>query len=77
MHNTDILHIRYIIYHNKSSIMHNLHSNFDKFLDLTNLVLKEKINSSGNFISYPNKPKITDCEIIALTLASESLGMVS
>lgn len=77
MHNTDKQYIRCIIYHNKTSIMHNLRSNFDKFLELTKLVLKEKINSSGNFIFYPNKPKMTDCEIIALSLTSESLGIDS
>ena len=77
MHNTDKQYIRCIIYHNKTSIMHNLRSNFDKFLDLTKLVFNEKINSSGNFIFYPNKPKMTDCEIIALAITSESLGIDS
>ena len=77
MHNTDKQYIRCIIYHNKTSIMHNLRSNFDKFLELTKSVLKEKINSSGNFIFYPNKPKMTDCEIIALAITSESLGIDS
>ena len=77
MHNTDKQYIRCIIYHNKTSIMHNLRSNFDKFLDLTKLVFNEKINSSGNFIFYPNKPKMTDCEIIALSITSESLGIDS
>ena len=77
MYNTDKQYIRCIIYHNKTSIMHNLRSNFDKFLDLTKLVFNEKINSSGNFIFYPNKPKMTDCEIIALSITSESLGIDS
>jgi len=57
--------------------MHNLRSNFDKFLDLTKSVFKDRINSSGNLKYYSNKPKMTDCEIIALSLTSESLGIDS
>jgi hypothetical protein len=57
--------------------MHNLRSNFDKFFDLTKSVFKDSINSSGNLKFYSNKPKMTDCEIIALSLTSESLGIDS
>jgi len=57
--------------------MHNLRSNFDKFFDLTKSVFKDRINSSGNLKYYSNKPKMTDCEIIALSLTSESLGIDS
>ena len=77
MHNTDKQYIRCIIYHNKTSAMHNLRTNFDKFFDLTKSILKERINSSGNLRFYSNKPKMTDCEIIALSLTSESLGIDS
>jgi hypothetical protein len=57
--------------------MHNLRSNFDKFLDLTKSAFKDRINDSGNLIFYPNLPKMTDCEIIALSLTSEALGIDS
>ena len=77
MHNTDKQYIRCIIYHNKTSIMHNLRSNFDNFFDLTKSVFKDRINDSGNLIFYPNKPKMTDCEIIAFSLSSEALGIDS
>ena len=77
MHNTDKQYIRCIIYHNKTSAMHNLRTNFDKFFDLTKSIFKERINSSGNLRFYSNKPKMTDCEIIALSLTSESLGIDS
>jgi len=73
IHNTDKQYIRCIIYHNKTSIMHNLRSNFDKFLELTKSVFKGRINDSGNLIFYPNKPIMTDCEIIALSFSSEAL----
>lgn len=42
VHNTEKQYIRYIICHNKTSITHSLRTNFDKFLDLTKLVLNEK-----------------------------------
>jgi len=77
MHNTDKQYIRCNIYHNTTSIMHNLRSNFDKFLDLTKSAFKDRINDSGNLIFYPNLPKMTDCEIIALSLTSEALGIDS
>jgi uncharacterized protein YcaQ len=77
MYNTDKQHIKCIIHHNKTSIMHNLRSNFDKFFDLTKSVFKDRINSSGNLKFYSNKPKMTDCDIIALSITSESLGVDS
>lgn len=77
MHNTDKQYIRCNICDNKTSIMHNLRSNFDKFLDLTKYVFKDRINSSGNLKYYSNRPKMSDCEIIALSLTSESLGIDS
>jgi len=57
--------------------MHNLRSNFDKFFDLTKSIFNDRIKSSGNLKYYSNKPKITDCKIIALSLTSESLGIDS
>lgn len=77
MHNTDKQYIRCIIYHYKTSIMHNLRSNFDKFLDLTKSTFQDRIIGSGNLIFYPNKPKMSDCEIIAISLTSEALGIDS
>jgi hypothetical protein len=77
MHNTDKQYIRCNIYHNTTSIMHNLRSNFDKFLDLTKSAFKDRILGSGNLAFYPNLPKMTDCEIIALSLTSEALGIDS
>ena len=77
MLNTDKQYIRSIIYHNKTSIMHNLRSNFGNFFDQTKSAFKDRIIGSRNLIFYPNKPKMTDCEIIALSLTSEALGIDS
>ncbi len=57
--------------------MHNLKSNFDKFFNISNSVFKNRIDKSDNFMFYPHKPKMSDCEIIALTLTGESIGIDS
>lgn len=77
MHNTDIQYIRGIIYHKLTSAMHNLKTNFDKFFNITKSVFKDRLNESDNFFFYPNKPKPSDCEIIALSVTGESIGIDS
>lgn len=77
MHNIDIQYIRSIIFHKNTSDMHNLRTNFDKFFNITKSVFQDRIDSSFNFYSYRNKPKLSDCQIIALALTSESLGIDS
>jgi hypothetical protein len=77
MHNTDIQYIRGIIHHKLTSTMHNLKTNFDKFFNITKSVFKDHLNESDNFFYYPNKPKLSDCEIIALSVTGESIGIDS
>jgi len=58
--------------------MHNIKTNFDKFFQLSKLHLKDFIvDSSNNFQFYRNKPKMSDCEIIALSLCAEALSIDS
>jgi len=57
--------------------MHNLKTNFDKFLSITKSFFIDIANDCGNFKSYPNPPKMSDCEIIALSLTGESIGIDS
>ncbi len=57
--------------------MHNLSTNFNQFLEITKSVFKSAINEDNNFRFYPRKPKLSDCEIIALVLTAESLGIYS
>jgi hypothetical protein len=61
----------------QNSSMHNLKTNFDKFLSITNSFFIDIIDSHGNFQSYPKPPKMSDCEIIALSLTGESIGIDS
>ncbi len=77
MHNTDIQYIRSINHHKYTSAMHNLKTNFDKFFNITKSVFKNHLNESDNFYLYPNKPKLSDCEIIALSVTGESIGIDS
>jgi hypothetical protein len=57
--------------------MHNLKTNYDKFLQQINITLSDILLSDGNFKSYPNKPKLPDNSILALNLCSEALGIDS
>lgn len=61
----------------KCFFMHNLSSNFNLFLDITKSVFKSSINADGNFKFYPRKPKLSDCQIIALCVTAESIGIDS
>ena len=58
-------------------LMHNLKTNFDKFFHITKSFFGDRLNQFDNFQHYPNLPKMSDCEIIALSLSSESLGIDS
>jgi len=57
--------------------MHNLKTNFDKLFDITKSFFNGSINADCNFYHYPRKPKMSDCEIIALSLSGESIGIDS
>jgi len=77
MHNTDIQYLRSIKHYLNTSIMHNLKSNFDKFFNITKSIFINRINSFDNFSFYRNRPKMSDCQIIALTITGETLGIDS
>jgi len=76
-HFTDKQYIKEKLRPSKLFFMHNLTTNFRLFLDITKSVFKTQINTDNNFKFYPRKPKLSDCEILALTLAAESIGIDS
>jgi hypothetical protein len=47
-------------------------TNFHLFLDITKSVFKSSINADDNFKFYPRKPKVSDCQIIAMSVSAES-----
>ena len=77
MHNTDKQYIRVINPQKNNSVMHNLKSNFDKFFHITKSFLSSQLNDFDNLYPYRNKPKLSDCEIIALSITGESIGIDS
>lgn len=77
VHNTGIQYFRLIIIPLTINLMHNLKTNFEKNLAITKSFFCNNIDDLGNFRNYSNKPKMSDCEIIALSLTSESLGIDS
>ncbi len=77
MYNTEKQYIRSNINQILTSYMHNLKTNFEKFFNITKSVFKDRLNQADNFYFYPNKPKLSDCEIIALSVTGESIGIDS
>jgi len=66
-----------LFHHKKSSIMHNLKTNFDKFFDIAKSFFGDALNADDNFFFYPRKPKMSDCEIVTLSIVGESIGIDS
>lgn len=77
VHTVDKQYIKEYLTPIKFSLMHNLSTNFRLFLEITKSVFKSCADQDNNFKFYPRKPKLSDCEVLALTLAAESLGIDS
>jgi len=57
--------------------MHNIKSNFDIIFDICKSIFKDDVFDDGNFFKYPNKPKMSDIQLVALSLTAESLSIDS
>jgi Transposase DDE domain len=57
--------------------MHNLKTNFDKIFHICKYVLDDELLEDGNFFKYKNSPKMTDIEIVTLSLTADSLSIDS
>jgi hypothetical protein len=77
MHKNDIQYLRCNSFHLITSIMHSLKSNFDRFYNITKSIFKNRVDQFDNFFVYRNKPKLSDCQIIALAVTDESFGIDS
>lgn len=53
--------------------MHNLRQNFDIILSIVQELLTSDVNKDGNIPKPGPKPKFSDCEVITLSLVSDSL----
>jgi Transposase DDE domain len=57
--------------------MHNIKTNFDIIFDICKSIFKDDVFDDGNFYKYPNKPKMSDIQLVALSLTAESLSIDS
>lgn len=57
--------------------MHNLKANIDKFFLLAKSVFQIQADSFGNLRHYPNGPKVSDIQVIAIALAAEATQIPS
>jgi hypothetical protein len=66
-----------LFHHKTSSGMHDLKTNFDKIFNIVKSFLNDSLNADDNLSFYPRKPKMTDCEIITLSIVGECMGIDS
>lgn len=57
--------------------MHNIKTNFDIIFDICKSIFCDQLVADDNFYEYPNKPKMTDLQLVALALTAEALGIDS
>ena len=78
MHLTDNQYLNRVNHYKKTvKLMHDLKANFDKILLRTNMSLGDNLNIDGNLQSYSRKHKLSDNEIIALSICQECLSIDS
>jgi hypothetical protein len=61
----------------KHFLMHNFTANLGYFMNLAKECFKIDIDRSGNFRFYPRLPKISDIQIIAMSVLAEAEGIDS
>jgi hypothetical protein len=57
--------------------MHNFEAQVRRMMEHLQTIFSNRINSSGNFYHYPNLPKVSDIEILAISSVSESFSINS
>lgn len=57
--------------------MHNIATNFRRFYGICKDIFSEQTNSLGNFQRYPVAPKMSDLQLVALSLCMEALSIDS
>ena len=77
MHNIEYQYIAVVNNHKNKLHMHDLNTNFRKFLELAKNILSEDLDNDGNFKAYRHLPKMPDIDIIALALCQEALSIDS
>ena len=57
--------------------MHNLQRNLQKIKSVVSTFFQPDVDDFGNFSFYPNRPNVSDIEIIALSITMEAIGIFS
>ena len=57
--------------------MHNLQNNLQKIQTVVSSFFQFDVDRLGNFSFYPNRPNVSDIEIIALSITMEAIGISS
>jgi hypothetical protein len=57
--------------------MHNIKTNFDIIFDICKSIFKDAVLADDNFHRYSNKPKMSDLQLVALSLTTEPLSIDS
>jgi len=57
--------------------MHNIWTNFTKIIEVIKEIIGDEINENGNYSRRGTKPRFSDMEVMALSLAAECLGIDS
>jgi Transposase DDE domain len=57
--------------------MHNFEAQVSRMVDNLQVVFSDRILADGNFYVYPNKPKVSDIELLAISSVAESFSINS
>lgn len=77
MHNVENQYFRKLPQIHKNTAMHDLYTNYLKVRKHVKAAMKEYLVDGKNLEFYPNSPKMSDLEIISLSITSECLGIDS
>lgn len=75
-----VLKIQYlngVNFHTNTRTMHDLKSNFDKILPIVKETLANQLDQEGTLQFYPRAPKLSDVQVICLSLLQEALSIDS
>ena len=57
--------------------MHDLNAIYNHFFDVVSCITKDSLDADGNIRFYPNPPKLSDHEVVALACSAEALEIDS
>lgn len=77
MHLIDYQYFKVITTKPKDTVMHDLYRIYRKVKKAVKIATKENLDKHGNLMFYPHLPKMSDLEIISLSITAECLSIDS